>query len=247
MTRQQEIPLEQGIQNPIIIWSPTISAVVAIVAVFSQLISIMLTYIAQRKSITIQQREVDTLKKALQAQENSLKLEKETLKNQDISLEIQRNNLEETIRAQRENLIIQRDAIKNASLLEFSKRYDYIYFELRQKVKNKQYPIEDYYTRFWSLQQDEYISWLQGFLDNNAYKMFLKARKQEYSNRDKPEEIILEGGLKYREGFHLAQEKLGGQTSKFFSFMFRIFTEERGEIDNIMRKEKEEYIERNSK
>lgn len=234
---QSNLPIEFQNTNPLVIWSPFVSALVAIIAVSSQLISIVLTRRAQNQTINIQKRELKT-------QKDSLGIDKVTLENQYKSLELQQANLEKTIDTQKENLAIQRDAIKNSSLLEFSKRYDYIYFDLRQKVKkDEQYPIEDYYIRFWSLQQDEYISWLQGFLDDNAYKMFLKARKQEYLNKA----VIIQGKLGYKEGFDLAQKELAGQTNKFFSFIYRVFTEKIDDIDNIMTKEKLEYKERNNK
>lgn len=250
MTIRQEILLGQVSQNqnnvstisqnphPLVIWSPTISAVVAVIAVVSQAYSVWLTIKTQEKSIAIQEREVKTLKE-------SIKDQKKAQDTQEESLKIQRSELAETIKAQSNNLqiqeynlYIQEKAIRSASLLEFNKRYDYIYFELRKKVENEEYPIQDYYIRFWTLQQDKYISWIQGFLDDDVYENFLIARRNEYFDKEK---TIIKNGENYEQGFKFAKDQLAKESTKFFSFMFRILNETSIDIKTIMIQEQDRY------
>ena len=240
MRIQQEILLAEVSQNennlsvtsenphPLVIWSPTIAALVAIIASVSQVYSVYVTIKGEQKAIKEQKQAIEEQRKAINIQKNVLNIQKSDFK-------IQKDYLDETIALQKNNLEIQEKAIKNASLLEFNKRYDFICFELRKKLENGEYPLEDYYLRFWTLQQDQYISWIEGFLDDYIYETFMKTRRKEYSERDKK---FLINGKDYEYGFNLAKDKLGGETNRFFSFMFRILNEISIDIETIMIQER---------
>lgn len=243
MRIQQEILLAEVSQNnnnlsvtsqnphPLVIWSPTISALVAIIALVCQVFSVYLTIKAQRKSIEEQKQAIKEQKQAIKDQRTTINIQTSNLESQ----KDYKDYLDKTLSFQRNNLKIQEKAIRNASLLEFNKRYDFICFELRKKLDNGEYPIEDYCLRFWTLQQDQYISWIEGFLDDYIYETFMKTRRKEYSER---EQKIFINGKDYEYGFNLAKDKLGGETNRFFSFMFRILNEISIDIETIMFQEK---------
>ena len=210
--------------HPLVIWSPTISALVSIIALICQVYSIK----EKKQAIKEQKQAIKEQKEALKIQNNALTIHNNVF-------ETQKNNLNKTLDSQRNNLEIQKQTIRNASLLEFNKRHDFICFELRPKVEKGEYPIEDYCLRFWTLQQDQYISWIEGFLDDYIYETFMKTRRKEYSARDKNKFI---NGKDYEYGFNLAKDKLGGETNRFFNFMFRILNETSIDIETIIIQEK---------
>ncbi|MDJ0724571.1 MAG: hypothetical protein QNJ38_05610 [Prochloraceae cyanobacterium] len=129
------------------------------------------------------------------------------------SLEVQKANLKAQIKLQRD-----------LTTREFNKLYDEIRFETSQKVSNGQYNYEEYVLRFWNLQLDQYLAWIQGYVPNINYQMWMKNLRSAYQDREEKEKLYK--GESYRYGYGQAKKELESQAPSFFVFIEKIHNQE---------------------
>jgi len=141
------------------------------------------------------------------------------------SLELQKANLKAQIKLQRD-----------LTTREFNKLYDEIRFETSQKVTSGQYKYEEYVLRFWNLQIDQYLAWIQGYVPDLNYQMWMKNLRAAYQDAREKEKLYT--GESYRYGYGQAKKELEEQAAIFFEFIERIHNENETAVQEIMNQHK---------
>lgn len=141
------------------------------------------------------------------------------------SLEVQKANLKAQIKLQRD-----------LTTREFNKLYDEIRFEISQRVTSGQYNYDEYVLRFWNLQLDQYLAWIQGYVPDINYQMWMKNLRAAYQDSQEKEKLYT--GESYRYGYGKAKQELEEQAVHFFEFIEKIHNKKETAVKEIMTQHK---------
>lgn len=137
---------------------------------------------------------------------------------------------------QKESLKAQIKIQRNTTTREFNKMYDEIRFELSQRVINGQYNYEEYVLRFWNLQLDQYLSWIQGYIPDITYEVWMKNLRTAYQDAQEKEKLYK--GESYRYGYQVAKKEFQEQAESFFEFLDKVQTEKDTPVKEIMKQQR---------
>jgi hypothetical protein len=134
-------------------------------------------------------------------------------------------------RIQEANIESSRDAKKVDILIQTTQRFVDIWEQMermRAKVDDAR-DVSDIYTRFWSLQREQYRYWCMGFIDDSDFRLWMQYRHKE-CEKDAPI-----GGISYRTG---AETALKFIAHKEYTNFVRLVLD--GDIDAAMARKSQE-------
>lgn len=102
---------------------------------------------------------------------------------------------------------------QNETVVEFNRRYEKLWEYIHDKSSQKEHEFdtENLIRRYWSLQLDQYQAWCRGFVPDEQYRYWLKAREADFSAQTKI------GDQPYSESARIAQQSI--KASHFWDLM----------------------------
>ncbi len=173
--------------------------------------SLIYTVIYNWKIFSFQEK---SLKENLNFQREALE---KNLEAQQKSLKVQQDNLNRTIEIQQDNNRREVSFKQHQALFGYRQESDRILFDLKQKVINESYSVEDFYLRYWEFQRFVFLNWCNCVLGDQSYKVCLVSLKGSYLENSEIQ------GVSFREGFKKSIKGQDEQSMLFKQFFAEIF------------------------